>query len=315
MTIEEQPNRDWRVLYPFAPHRLNVGGGASMHYVDEGQGEPVVMLHGNPTWSFHFRDLVAELRQTHRAIAPDHVGFGLSEKPQVYPYRLKTHIDNLESLLVEHLDLRGMTLVLHDWGGAIGCGFAVRHPDRVARLVVFNSAAFVLPDCPLRVRLCRLPVVGTLAVRSQDLFLRAAISMATQHPDRFSERVRDGYLAPYNCFRNRVAIHRIIQDLPLNPTSDTWRLLSDIEDDLSVLADRPTLICWGNRDFCFPPDVCKMWRKRFPDAEVHSFDDAGHFVLEDAKEFVVPLVKKHLGAGAQAPPSQAPVQKGSSARS
>lgn len=293
MSIEDSPNRSWRSLYPFESHYANIGG-VSCHYVDEGEGAPVVMVHGNPTWSFHFRDLIQELRPRHRVVAPDHVGCGLSEKPQNYPYRLQTHIDNLEHLLVAHLDLDDITLVLHDWGGAIGAGFAVRHPQRVSRLVILNSAAFLLPKCPWRIRICRLPAFGPPAVRGFNAFARAALRMATTRPERFSEAVRAGYLAPYDTWRNRIGILRFVQDIPLRPSHPTWKTLGQVEKNLCKLSDRPTLLCWGERDFCFTPEFRAAWQKYFPDAETHAFEDAGHFVLEDAKEYILPLVNEHL---------------------
>ena len=132
-------------LYPFAPHYLDVDGHR-MHYVDEGEGEVVLMLHGNPSWSFLYRDLIGELQRDHRTVAPDHIGCGLSDKPgdDAYDYTLASRVSDV-SRLVEELDVRDITLVVHDWGGMIGMAWATRHADRVARLVVLNTAAFPLP--------------------------------------------------------------------------------------------------------------------------------------------------------------------------
>ncbi len=145
-------------LYPFASHYVDVGG-YRMHYVDEGVGPAVVMLHGNPTWSFHYRELIKGLRDTYRVIVPDHIGCGLSDKPQEYPYTLSTHIDNVERL-IDRLNLESVTLAVHDWGGAIGFGWAARHPSSVRDLILFNTAAFLVDSCPLRLRICRWPVIG-----------------------------------------------------------------------------------------------------------------------------------------------------------
>lgn len=293
MNTEKPTNQSWRALYPFDSRYATVDD-LSYHYVDEGSGSPVVMVHGNPTWSFHFRDLIGELRASHRVIAPDHIGCGLSDKPRDYNYRLQTHIDNLEHLLVNHLDLKDINLVMHDWGGAIGTGFAVRHPQRVSRLVVMNTAAFLLPICPWRIRLCRFPVLGPLAVLKFNAFARAALTMATRHPDRFPAEVRAGYLAPYDCPRNRIAILRFVQDIPLRSSHPTWKTMGAIEKNLCKLSDRPMLICWGEQDFCFTGDFRRVWQKYFPAADVHTFDDAGHYVLEDAGEHIIPLIQNHL---------------------
>src|SRR5210317_837044 len=155
-------------LYPFENHFLELNG-LQYHYLDEGQGEPVVMVHGNPSWSFYYRDLAKALRDRYRVIVPDHIGCGLSEKPGDggYSYTLKQRVDDLESLL-EHLDIdERITLVLHDWGGMIGMAYASRYPERIARLVILNTAAFHLPagkHLPLALKICRDTKLGEFLV-------------------------------------------------------------------------------------------------------------------------------------------------------
>jgi len=150
--------------YPFQPCRLEIEGH-SLAYLDEGQGPAVVMVHGNPSWSYLYRNLVSGLRDRYRCIVPDHLGCGFSDKPTDYPYRLKNHVDNLERLL-EALGVERCILVVHDWGGAIGMGWAGRHPERVAGVVVLNTAAFRSPRLPLRIAICRWPVLGSLLIVS-----------------------------------------------------------------------------------------------------------------------------------------------------
>jgi hypothetical protein len=182
MMPDSDAQRDWRTLYPFADHWLELDHGNRLHYVDEGRGTAVVMLHGNPTWSFYYRGLICGLRNSCRTVVPDHLGCGLSDKPQDYAYCLENHIRNLERLLLDTLRLDHITLVVHDWGGAIGMGFATRHPEKIARVVVLNTAAFLLPDCPWRIRICRLPGFGTLALRGLNAFSRAALHMGVCQP-------------------------------------------------------------------------------------------------------------------------------------
>ena len=280
-----------RPLYPFEPHYLDLGG-PKMHYVDEGQGPPLVMLHGNPTWSFYYRDLVKGLCDRHRVIVPDHIGCGLSEKPQRYAYTLATHIDSLERLL-DHLELDNLTLIVHDWGGAIGFGFACRQPQRVGRFVVFNTAAF-FGRTPLRIRACRIPVFGTVVVRGLNAFARAAVRMACVDRSRMTGAVKAGYLLPYRDFASRVAIHRFVQDIPTRPAHPTYPLIQSIDVALPQFRDRPMLICWGLRDFCFTEAYLDGWITRFPEAEVHRFAGAGHYVVEDAGEKILPLVRDFL---------------------
>lgn len=276
-------------FYPFASHFLDVDGGP-MHYLDEGTGPPILMLHGNPTWSFYFRELVKGLRDTNRVVVPDHIGCGLSAKPPQYPYTLSQHIENL-GRLIDHLGLTDVTLAVHDWGGAIGFGWAVRHLDCVSRLVVFNTAAFLGGKMPLRIRVCRWPVLGEIAILHFNAFARAALRMATARPERITPAVRRGYLHPYDRAAHRVAQLCFVRDIPASSRVPSFAVLRDIEGRLLALRKKPMLICWGMRDWCFTPKFLAEWMKRFPDAEVHRFQDAGHYVVEDAYERILPLMR------------------------
>ncbi len=279
-------------LYPFESHYLDVAGGR-MHYVDQGDGPPVVMLHGNPTWSFYYRELIKGLRDRYRVIAPDHIGCGLSDKPQQYPYTLSTHIDNVERL-IDHLDLSDVTLAVHDWGGPIGFGWAARRPDRVRGFIVFNSAVFLGGRVPFRIRICRRPIFGDIAVRGFNAFARAAVHMACCKRDRMTPQVKRGYLLPYDNAANRVGILCFVHDIPMTPKVPSHRVIKRIESALPRFRDRPMLICWGMKDFCFTDRFLAEWVARFPDARVHRFDDAGHYVVEDAHERILPLLKVFL---------------------
>ena len=284
-------------LYPFTSHWLDLNGGIRYHYLDEGPKDaPVlVMVHGNPTWSFYYRTLITALRQQYRIIVPDHIGCGLSDKPQNYSYTLEQHIQNLECLLTA-LDIQKMTLVMHDWGGAIGMGYATRHPETVTRFVVFNTAAFFVPRLPLRIRLCRVPLLGEWLVRGLNGFARAALIFATSQHRRFTLDVRAGYVAPYNNWQNRIATHRFVMDIPMSPEHPTWTTLDTIDAGLTQFRKHPMLILWGNGDFCFTTrHFLPEWQTRFPDAEVHVFDHAGHYVVEDAHEQILPLMLKFVG--------------------
>lgn len=282
----------WRALYPFSSHHLDASGHR-LHYLDEGPRDapPVLLVHGNPTWSFLWRELVLALRDRFRVVAPDHLGCGLSDKPQGWPYRLAGHVANLERL-VEALDLRDLALGVHDWGGAIGLGMAVRQPERVSRLVVFNTAAFRSRAIPRRIAACRLPVFGPLAVRGLNAFSRAATFMATARG--LPPAVAEGYLAPYGSWAERVAVLRFVQDIPLAPSHPSYATLVEVEEGLTRLADRPALLLWGERDWCFTPAFRAEWQRRFPAAEVHALAEAGHLVTEDARGEVVRLVRGFL---------------------
>jgi pimeloyl-ACP methyl ester carboxylesterase len=284
-------------LYPFQGRYLELDGGR-MHYLDEGSGDPVVMVHGNPTWSFHFRELVRELRGAHRVIAPDHVGCGLSDKPPggKYEYTLARRGHDLERLL-DHLGIRRrITLVLHDWGGMIGLTYATAHPDRIARLVLLNTAGFPLPEgkkLPWELRLARAPYLGAFLVRSLNLFARGA-ARACVTRSSLPPAVRAAYLAPYDSFRNRIAVHRFVQDIPLSPRDPAYEVVARVERGLDGLQGIPLLLLWGERDFVFDRTFLAEWLRRFPHAEVHRFPDSGHYVLEDARDEVLRIVSSFL---------------------
>ncbi len=262
-----------------------------MAYLDEGCGLPVVMVHGNPSWSYLYRNLVASLRDRYRCIAPDHLGCGFSDKPQAYPYRLVNHIDNLERLL-ESLQVERCILVVHDWGGAIGLGWAGRHPERVAGVVVLNTAAFRSPRIPLRIAVCRWPLLGPLLVRGLNGFARAATVMAVTRPMR--PDIAQGFLAPYDSWRNRIALLRFVQDIPMAPRHPSWPTLVAVEQGLERLGDCPMLLCWGGGDFCFNDHFYEEWRRRFPRAEAHYIKAANHYVLEDGFAEIRPLLVSFL---------------------
>lgn len=298
MTFDIQAIRD---LYPFEGKTLDVGG-ARMHYLDEGQGAPVLMLHGNPSWSFYYRDLARALAPTHRVIVPDHIGCGLSDKPAdaAYEYTLERRVADLERL-VDHLGLADpITLVVHDWGGMIGMAWATRHPERVAKLVILNTGAFFLPSSkpfPLALRICRDSALGTVLVRGFNAFSVAASFVGCQRSP-LNARLRAAYQAPYDSWENRVATLRFVQDIPLQPGDRSYDAVAKVEAALPALAHVPMRIFWGEKDFVFDRHFLAEWRRRFPDAQVTSFPDAGHYILEDAKDEVIPAIREFLGAGA-----------------
>ena len=279
-------------LYPFSSHSLQLDR-LRYHYLDEGSGENLLMLHGNPTWSFYYRNLILGLKGSYRCVVPDHMGMGKSDKPQDYPYTLSRHIDNLEKL-ADHLELDDITLVVHDWGGAIGMGFAVRHPERIRRLVIFNTAAFLSSEIPLGLSLCRIPGFGAIAIRGFNVFARGAIRWACVKQERMTEEVRAGYLAPYDNFANRVANLRFVQDIPMSPDSPSYYVIQHIEENLKLFREHPVQIIWGAHDFVFNDHFLKRWQEIFPQAEVHRMEDAGHYVVEDAHERILPMMKEFL---------------------
>lgn len=283
--------------YPFKRQHIN-RNGFKYSYVDEGQGDPVVMLHGNPTWSFYYRNLISSLKDRYRCIAPDHIGCGLSDKPDddQYDYTLKSRVDDLEALL-DHLGVtENITLVLHDWGGMIGMAWATRHPERVKRIVVLNTSAFHLPETkrfPFALWLCRVPVFGAVAIRGFNAFARAAAKVGCKR-NPMPKKFRDAYCAPYDSWQNRIATHRFVQDIPLRGRDRAYPIVTEVELKAKQFQDRPMLICWGMLDFVFDRHFLKLWTDQFPQAQVHRFSDCGHYVLEDAGDEVIGLIQRFL---------------------
>lgn len=284
-------------LYPFKSNFLELNGH-KYHYLDEGNGEPIVMLHGNPTWSFYYRSLVESLSPQYRAIVPDHIGCGFSDKPDpdIYGYTLKNRVDDLE-MLIDHLKIKEkLTLILHDWGGMVGSVYALRHSEKIGRIVITNTAGFFTPSgkyMPFRLWLIRHIVpFAKIGVLGFNLFSVGALFMAPKK--RLSNDVKAGLIAPYNCWRNRIATLKFVLDIPVKETDPSYQIVQDTQDNLHKLSKIPKLICWGEHDFAFPLVFLAEWKRRFPDAEVHQFPDAGHYILEDIPQKVITLTKKFL---------------------
>ncbi len=298
---------NWRSLYPYASHYLDLplattasssplasskaaGLPVRMHYVEsgnEGSSRPTILcVHGNPTWSFTFRSVLDNLADSARVIAVDHVGCGLSDKPQDYPYCLQQHTQNLVKL-IDQLDLKRIVLLVHDWGGAIGLGAGLARLDRIAGAVILNTAAFPPPYVPLRIAACRIPWVGNFAMRGLNLFARAALTMTLNRLPKLDPNVSAGMIAPYGNWHDRVAIARFVQDIPRKRSDSTWQVLEHLESNLPRLANVPVQFIWGMRDWCFRPECLVRFQKHLPGASVERLDDVGHYVMEEASREVI----------------------------
>jgi cis-3-alkyl-4-acyloxetan-2-one decarboxylase len=279
-----QKARELEEIFPFESQYITVGGHAC-HYVDEGRGEPVVAVHGNPTWSFAFRHIIRHLAGRYRMIALDHIGCGLSAKPSdsEYPYDLARRVDDFGEF-VDRLDLDRLSLIVHDWGGVIATAWAVRNPSRVRAMVVLNSAAFLPPPSkriPFLLLLARSRFPGALLVRGTNLFVRSTLLMGAAR-GRLTEAERRGYLLPYASWKERLALYRFVQDIPVNSKHRSHDLLRLTADQLAQLHRVPTLLCWGMRDFVFDDTILSEWISRIPAAQVERYPEARHLVFEDA---------------------------------
>jgi cis-3-alkyl-4-acyloxetan-2-one decarboxylase len=279
-------------LYPFKSHFETINGH-QYHYVEEGKGQPVVMLHGNPTWSFYYRELIQKLSPHFHCLAPDHIGCGYSSKPgdAEYSYTLEQRIKDLEMFLEKKAIAENIHLIVHDWGGIIGMGYAHRHPQSIKKIVLLNTTAFHLPpgkNFPLGLRFIR-TWVGAFLVRGFNIFSGLATIEGVKRI-RLSKEIRKGLTAPYNSWRNRIATLRFVQDVPLKPTDPGYQIVSQMQDHLVQFQNTPTLIAWGMKDKVFDKHFLNAWIQFLPKARIYRFEDSGHYILEDQQEAIGHLV-------------------------
>ena len=285
-------------LYPFESHWLDIDG-IRMHFLDEGPRDaPVVlMVHGNPTWSFYYRNLVIALRDRYRCIVPDHIGCGLSDKPgsDNYPYTLERRISDLD-VLMDHVQTRSpISLIVHDWGGMIGFGWAVACDKQIASMVIANTAAFPMPPdkkFPAALWLVRNTKLGALLVQGLNAFSGIAARVAFKKP--VSREVRKAYTGPYDSWDNRIATLRFVQDIPLGPGDSGYSIVAETESKLQKFAAKPCLLAWGEKDFVFDMPFLNKWKRIYPHAQVHSYPDCGHYIFEDAGQPLTQAISDFL---------------------
>jgi acyl-CoA synthetase (AMP-forming)/AMP-acid ligase II/pimeloyl-ACP methyl ester carboxylesterase len=280
--------------YPF-PSRFVTVDGHRLHYIDEGDGPVVVCLHGNPTWGFLFRNLVACLRHEFRVIVPDHLGCGLSDKPADLLLRAADRIGHLEEFL-DRLGVERFSLVMHDWGGPLGTGLAVRRPAAIERLVYFNTTLAETALLPGMIRRAAAPVIGRALTQHTARFVKLLTSFGVVRP--LPDEIRQSYHRPYRTHASRRAIWGFVRDIPFSRSHPTATLMDDMVARLPALAGTPVKIIWGMQDPCFHLGILRGVAARFPQADVVRIADASHLVLEDAvqesttavHDFLRPLV-------------------------
>jgi haloalkane dehalogenase len=283
-------------LYPFQSHYMTIGGH-KLHYLEEGGGDAVVMLHGNPSWSIYYRNLIQRLSPFYHCLVPDHIGMGYSDKPtdKAYSYTLSQRVKDLEVFLQNKGITHNITLILHDWGGIIGMCFARRHPEAIKKLVILNTAAFHPPEgkgFPFFLRLTR-TLPGEFFLRAFNSFSIGATYLGVRRTS-MSGALRQAYSSPYNSWKNRIAVLRFVQDIPRKKEDPGFAQITDLQDNLHLFSDTPVLIAWGMKDNVFDSHFLKKWIDYFPQAQVHRFEDCGHYVLEDAGEEIGQLVVDFL---------------------
>ena len=289
--------RAFAELYPFESNFMNIRGH-DLHYIDEGRGKLVVMVHGNPTWSFYFRNLITSLSKNFRAIALDHIGCGFSDKPdaKTYAYTLESRVNDLETF-IDHLNItEKINLVVHDWGGMIGLAFAVRHPEKIDKIIITNTSGFFLPkekNFPFLLRLIK--YVGFFAVPvvlGLNVFARGALYLAAEK--KLPENIKKGLIEPYNSWKNRIATLKFVQDIPICEKDQSYAMVDHVDRNLTLLAESNLMFLWGAKDFVFDLTFLNEFKRRFPGAETHVFHDAGHYLFEDKPEETSGLINAFL---------------------
>lgn len=285
-------------LYPFASNWLDLDG-VRLHYLDEGPRDaPVLlMLHGNPTWSFYYRNLVLRLRDRYRCIVPDHIGCGLSDKPEDadYDYHLARRIADVDALVQATVGDGPLSLVVHDWGGMIGFGWAAPMAERIERCVILNTAAFPMPAdkrLPFALWLGGRTPIGTALIRGFNAFSGAAARVAFKKP--VSDEVRAAYKGPYDSWANRIATVRFVQDIPLKEGDRGYDIVAGTAEQLHRFVETPTFIAWGMQDFVFDAPFFREWQRYLPNAECLAFDDCGHYILEDGGEVLLERIDNFI---------------------
>ena len=281
---------DFGGTFPFEARYLTAGD-LRLHYVDEGPREapPILMLHGNPTWSYMYREPIRILTgRGHRCLAYDHMGFGRSDKPpSVRRYRLARHVENAVAVL-DSLDLDDVTLVLHDWGGPIGLGAALERPHRIRAVVAMNTWAWELPSfLPPFLRQFRSEGLGELLAMGGNLFVESIPGgMCRRDPD---PQMMDAYRAPFPDYWSRIGTLAFPRDIPLTERDASSPTIAAIQGRLPGLG-RPVLLVWGMRDRVFQPVFIQQWRAVLPQVRVVELDDAGHYLVEDRPDAVADAV-------------------------
>jgi haloalkane dehalogenase len=275
--------------YPFSSHFLKLEMGR-MHYVDEGSGEPIVMVHGNPTWSFLYRHMVKGLSRDYRCIAVDHIGFGLSDKPLDWSYYPEDHAKNL-ARLIEKLALKDITLVVQDRGGPIGLSYALDSPENVKRLVIMNTWMWSVKGDPHFERFSRFMggPVGRFLIRRFNFFVRVFMKKAMGDSSRLSALAHRHYSKALEIPEERKGCWTFPKQII---GSGDW--LDILWSQRDKIRDKPALILWGMKDIAFREQELNKWISLFSDCKAIRYDGVGHFVQEEKGSELCPPIENFM---------------------
>ena len=279
-------------LLPFKSHYKKIAG-YNFHYIDVGQGPVVLLLHGNPTWCFYYRNLIDSLRDRFRVIAPDFIGCGLSDHPTDAHFRASDRIDHLTEF-VDSLGLEKYSLVMHDWGGSIGTGLAVRRPECIEKITYLNTTLTETESLPRMIKVAAKPFIGKYLTKGSPRFVKLAIKAKVGVTRKLPKDVQKGYLYPYKTSARRTAIWDFVDDIPFDSSHPSYADMLYLAENIPNLSHVPVQIVWGLKDPCFHREMLNKVAQHFPQARILEIPDASHLVLEDAPELANATIRSFL---------------------
>ena len=275
-------------LYPFKNHYINLNAG-KMHYIDEGEGEVLLFVHGTPTWSFLYRDIIKDLSKSYRCIAIDHIGFGLSDKPESFPGTPELHSENLKEF-VELLELTDITLIVHDFGGPIGLAAAITNPDRIKNIVLFNTWLWETSSNKEAQKVDKILNSGLGRFMYLKLNFSPKVLLKKGFSDKklLSKEIHDHYIKPFPNKSSRYSLLRIGQGLV---GSSDW--YQQQWENLNKIENKNWLILWGTKDEFVSQEYLEKWKSRLPEANIEELD-CGHFVQEEKTDQVIIAINSFM---------------------
>ena len=274
--------------YPFQSKYFDLPMGR-MHYVDEGKSaHAIVMVHGNPTWSYTYRKLIKSLSHKHRCIALDHIGFGLSDKPIEWDYLPENHAINFEKFL-NHLDVKSISLIVGDWGGPIGLSFAVNYPNKIKSIVITNTWMWSLKGIFHFEMFSKFMggIIGRALIKRYNFFVK--VLMKRMFRAKLAPSVHQHYIEPLKLPMDRKGCWIFPKQII---GSSNW--LAKLWDKRHSIVNKPSLIIWGKSDIAFRDVELEKWKSIFTELEVHEYGEVGHFVQEELGDEFSLLVENYL---------------------
>lgn len=287
MSLSAQ-NPKWldRNEYPFESNFFQLPMG-KMHYVDEGKGDPIVMVHGNPGWSFEFRNIVKEMSKTQRCIVPDHIGFGLSDKPYDWDYLPESQANNFE-LFMDSLNLNNITLVVNDWGGPIGLSYALKYPEKIKKLVILNTWMWSVENDPYYQKFSGMMggSFGKFMIKNFNIFGRMVVKKAVGDKKKLTKNIHKHYYKHLESKKDRKGCYTFPKEII---GSSEW--LNVLWQQREKINSIPTTIIWGMKDIAFREQELNYWTKNWKNPKVIKLEEIGHFPQEEAPEKLINELK------------------------